>query len=148
MRILLEIVCALIMVLPTYPLAVFMDRKGDKHPNLDNLIIAFVIFLAAGICLFIGEKNIVQYALLGASYYVLFFPWLISLHLVKIWKNVELKKGIEWYNHFSDTAIPDRWEWWRIHWIKRLVIQLIVITGPLLIYDCWKVWQSFECLTR
>src|SRR5687768_14932991 len=104
----------LLLSVPTLTFLAFNDRKGDKHPNLDllwgSLILAVMSLI---VCLWVDPtKNFIQCFAMGAGIGWVVWPWLISHLHVNVWKVVELRKGVKWYNHFSKEALPDKLPIW------------------------------------
>lgn len=126
--------------------ALYDDRHGDKHPNRDWLAIGLVI-LGTALCVSLTRVlpgwvqhdffdwgtfliGIIKGCAMGTAHCILLFSWAVSLMMIKR-KTVELPAGEKWYNHFSDSAIPDKWPLWRkLHWSIRATIWAI-LSSPL-----------------
>lgn len=130
--------------------ALYDDRNGDKHPNHDWVAIGIVIAVSS-ICISLisqielifnhqmfswlrfGIDNL-RNAAMGLAICIIFFPWVVCYMLVTR-KVIELPRGNKWYNHFSKTAIPDKWPWWcRLHWSVRFTIGVVVALPFIFIY--------------
>lgn len=143
-----EIILVITLLLPT-AYALWDDRNGDKHPNRDWLIIGIAMFVCCVIVSVIDGRfgflfNMLRSVSLSLGMYVLIFDWAVVLMLVSR-DVIELKRGEKWYNHFSNTAWPDRWDWWRwLPWYGRLFVRLWIFTVLAIIYFCPCKIQAYE----
>lgn len=119
--------------------AVIEDRNGDKHPNNDWMIIGLFMLVASIVSAFIDGRfnfwfNLFRSFMLSFGIYVLLFDYIVSIVLV-MRGTVEGK--INPLKHFSDTAIPDKWAWWRaIGWGGRLFVKAWVFAVCYIVYFC------------
>lgn len=116
----------------------YEDRKGDKHPNLDwayrgGLMIGAAA-LVATISPWMGvERNFFRSFALTFGIFTFFFPYLINI--------VHKKK--KWWDSLSDTAIPDKWTYWRLTpWPVRMFILAIFLGIGLTLYF-WKEYMAY-----
>lgn len=135
-----EIFFILILTVPTI-YAVWEDRNGDEHPNHDWVGILVVMVICSLVVGFIDGRmsfamDFIRALCLSIAIYVLLFNWLIGYVL---WKRgvIELKPGKKWYNHYSKTAIPDKWMIWNTaRWWQKLFFQILIAMWPAAVYLC------------
>lgn len=119
--------------------AIWEDRKGDKHPNHDWVIIGIIMVVVSFIAAFIdGRFNIwfnwFRSFMLSFGIYAALFDYGVSF-MYLISKKVERK--VNPLTHLSDTAWPDRTPWWRaLGWGGRLFVKAWVFAVCYIVYFC------------
>ncbi len=114
----------LLFLIPTL-LAVYEDRNGDKHPNIDLLITGcFMLYISLAAFLLVGDwKVLITANLHQIGLFIFVFPYLVNY--------VHFKRGVtsdpKWWNHMSKSAVPDKWPiWYKRPWYIRMVIAFLI----------------------
>jgi hypothetical protein len=121
--------------------ALYEDRNGDVHPNKDWIMVLIVMAVCSIIVAMFDNRmsflmDFVRSMFMAVGIYALLFDYLIVI-VHKVRRVIELKPGEKWYNRMSDTAIPDKWDWWRaMHWYGRLFARIWVFSICVIVYFC------------
>lgn len=142
----------ILLVIAPLSYALWNGRNGIKHPAKDQVIIVGIIMLVSSFWIGVAEMSwlmIVKGICVSYAGYLLFFPPLMNFVRVirwnkglesHIWVNGEIKKTIVYcLDHLSDTAIPDKWRFYRaIPWQIRIAGYLVVFVISII----WFVWNG------
>lgn len=123
-----EAIQILILITPPIAYKLYKDRRGFDHskPNIEIDFTAAIIVIDAGLMnAFISPPIhwlfFIKCVTVSITGFALFFPPLFNLlwweksSITKvIWINaLDRTKWSYIFNHMSNVAIPDRWEWYR-----------------------------------
>lgn len=142
----MEIFAILLLISPT-AYAVWEDRKGDKHPNKDLVLISVIVVLMALLTALINPRiSFIIDSLRGASFaagfFILFFAPAINIVL---YKNGIISNR-KWWNHLSLTAWPDSESWWsQTPWYGRLLFTGVAFYSGFVIYFCPCKLVDYTC---
>lgn len=136
---LLTTLLILVLSIPT-AFALWDDRKGDKHPNNDLLMIGLLMFVTSSICVIADPLTGVRWVdflrciVLSGAIYVSVFPYAANYMFIK--RGI-ISKRAKWYDHLSKTAWPDRLEFWQATpWYGRMFFALVILLAALQCYFC------------
>lgn len=148
----------LLLVIPPLAFKLWRDRNGRKHPDPNGVLnVAMVMYLSITLVRFISlvagwdefGKNVNDVVFwyvkaLAVSYtgYLLLFPPFMNFVRVLRWqKGLDKTMGgktdyskfiIYCLDHLSDTAIPDKWKWYRaLGWKVRIISYFILFLASI-----------------
>lgn len=124
----INLLCIILLVLPSVSLKLYRDRNGRRHPDPEG--VAWVLtcwmlgFIAVALIQYPHESmpHVLLLKCLAVSFtgHGAIFNYAFNA----LWINKASHSGFDrqqWFeyrvhyvlNHLSDSAVPDRWQWWR-----------------------------------
>lgn len=118
----MNLLCIILLVAPSVSLKLYRDRNGRRHPDYEG--VAWVLtcwmlgFISVAFIQYPHESmpHVLLFKCLAVSFtgHGLFFTYIYNWMWFYKYYNIKyfsLPKYI--FTHLSDSAIPDRWQWWR-----------------------------------
>lgn len=137
----MKLIEILILIVPVTAWALWNDRNGDDHKKGNYNDISWetwFILTSSAIVYWIEDYNwLIYFKSLAISItgFGLIFPYAFNWYWLYHQRSqlTGLRRFIRAMSMLSDTAIPDKWKWWRsLGWFGRLLVYVVLFTLALI----------------
>lgn len=139
----INLLCIILLVLPSVSLKLYRDRNGRRHPDPDGVLeLIYIWSICALFAWYIRHelhhetsaliRLLMCYAVSFTGHGLFFtytYNWMWFYKYYNI-KYFSLPKYI--FTHLSDSAVPDRWKFWRsLGPYGRLAVYILIFTAAV-----------------
>lgn len=126
----------LILVVPVTLWALWNDRNGDDHKNLNDILLECLFMVLSSLIVKWIGGNFLKALLVSITGFGLIFPPLMNWRLAyRFGYDYEDGRLLYIFNHLSRKAWPDRlFLKYGVHWLVRLVMYLSFFVGAIILF--------------